>query len=326
MKRSSRRRRILVALGGLLLLLVALGVAALSMLSVPSDAQAAREDLTTALSALRSEDPAAAEESVASARSHVESAQDGLDGLGGDVWAALPFLGTPVEDARHLVQALDEATSVAEIGVDLYPSVAGKKATLFRDEQVDEETLHEVMEGAESAGDHLAAAREEIDAIRASTPVIGARIASYRDQAEAQVDPAADTFAAVQPVLDELPTLFGFEGRTNYLIAMLNPAELRYSGGAALTYAAMTWDAGRLDVGDGISPARRPPLPRSLPLAQGGGQQLPPRPQPDRQLHVRPVVVDLGGRAHPCLDAQLASASRRESSPSTWSRWAGCSV
>ena len=158
MKRSSRRRRILVALGGLLLLLVALGVAALSMLSVPSDAQAAREDLTTALSALRSEDPAAAEESVASARSHVESAQDGLDGLGGDVWAALPFLGTPVEDARHLVQALDEATSVAEIGVDLYPSVAGKKATLFRDEQVDEETLHEVMEGAESAGDHLAAA------------------------------------------------------------------------------------------------------------------------------------------------------------------------
>ena len=325
MKRSSRRRRILVALGGLLLLLVALGVAALSMLSVPSDAQAAREDLTTALSALRSEDPAAAEESVASARSHVESAQDGLDGLGGDVWAALPFLGTPVEDARHLVQALDEATSVAEIGVDLYPSVAGKKATLFRDEQVDEETLHEVMEGAESAGDHLAAAREEIDAIRASTPVIGARIASYRDQAEAQVDPAADTFAAVQPVLDELPTLFGFEGRTNYLIAMLNPAELRYSGGAALTYAEMTWDAGRLDVGDGISPARDPRIHGRFLWRKVVGNNFHRGRNRIANSTFAPSWSTSGAELIRAW-SRSGVASRRESSPSTWSRWADCSV
>ena len=45
----------------------------------------------------------------------------------------------------------------------------------------------------------------------------------------------------------------GFEGERSYLIAMLNPAELRYSGGAALAYAPMTWDEGKLDIGEAFS-------------------------------------------------------------------------
>lgn len=257
---GSRRRRVVGALAGVALLVVLLGVLAIPLLGVPGDAQAARSDLTRAMSALRSGDQAVAEESVASAREHVDEALDGAQGLGGDVWSWIPLLGTPVDDARHLVAALDEATSVAEIGVELYPSVAGKQATLFRDQQVDRDTLDEVIAGARESAEHLATADSELAEVEGSTPFVGDTITSNRDAAAEQVTPMAETLADLDPMWDQLPAALGFEGERSYLIAMLNPAELRYSGGATLSFAPMTWDQGALELGQSLSQADDPRL------------------------------------------------------------------
>ncbi|QBR93406.1 DUF4012 domain-containing protein [Nocardioides euryhalodurans] len=256
----SRRRRIIGALAGLFLLIVVLGVLALPFLGVPGEAEAAKEDLDTAVSALQSGDLRASRDAVADAREHVDAAQGDIQGLGGDVWSVIPFLGTPVADARHLVQALDDATAVAEIGVDLSPKVSGKQATLFRDDQVDEATLDEVLEGTRRIADHLRSAEAELDDVRGTSPVVGTTIAARRDEAAAQVTPMLDTYEGLEPTLDQLPAFLGFEGERSYLVAMLNPAELRYSGGAALAFSPLFFDEGSLELGESRTVANDPGL------------------------------------------------------------------
>ena len=250
---TRRRRAIILTLGGLVVVAATMAVLAIPLLGVPGSAQAAKTDLTAAKAALQAGDVASARTSVASARDHIDSAQEDLQGIGADVWSSIPLLGTPVTDARHLVQALDDVTAVAKIGADLYPSVAGKKATLFRDGRVRQKTLDRVLAGAREAGSHLTSADSELAQVRGTTPFLGDTIAARRDEAADQVTPLADGFSRFEPLLDQLPAFLGFEGERSYLIAMLNPAELRYSGGAALAYAPMTWDEGKLDIGEAFS-------------------------------------------------------------------------
>lgn len=251
--RPSRRRKLVLGAAGLFLLLAALGILAIPLLSVPADARSAEQDLSAALQEMQQGDVPAAREHVEQARKRIDDAQHSVQGVGGDVWSRIPLIGTPVADARHLVQALDDAAAVAKIGVELYPSVTGKRATLFRDQKIDRETLEKVIEGARVAGAHLLSADRALDAVRGTTPFIGDTIAAKRDQAAARVAPAAEAFTDLEPILDELPGFFGFDGARRYLIAMLNPAELRYSGGAALAFAPMSWDAGELEMGRAFS-------------------------------------------------------------------------
>jgi hypothetical protein len=247
---SRRRRTIVLGLWALVVLGAALVVLAIPLAKVPGDARAADRDLKTAKAALEAGDLESARASVASARDHIDSAQGGTEGIGGDVWSRIPVLGTPVADARHLVQALDDVAAVATIGVDLYPSMAGDRATLFRHGQVDRETLDTVLAKAREAGARLSSAESELTQVKGSSPIVGDTISARRDEAADQVIPLADGFTRLAPLLDELPAFLGFEGKRTYLIAMLNPAELRYSGGAALAFAPMSWDDGRLDLGE----------------------------------------------------------------------------
>lgn len=239
---------------------VALALLLFPLVRAPFEAKAAKDDLTGAKDALAAGDEARAQDLVSSARDHVDAAQGGIDGLAADVAAVVPVVGTSVDDGRHLVQALDDATSVAEIGVELYPSAAGDHATLFRNEQVDEATLDRVVAGAQSAARHLSSAEAELDEVEGSTPLVGGTIAAKRDEAAALVDPMAEALTGMTPLLDRLPTVLGFEGRRSYLLAMLNPAELRYSGGASLTFAPVSFDEGKVEFGDSVQTVSDPSL------------------------------------------------------------------
>lgn len=254
-----RRRRLPWALAGFVVVL-AVGLLTIPLLGVPADARAAKDELTAASSALQAGDLESARDHVASARERVDDARDGVHGLGADAWSRVGFVGTPVDDARHLVQALDDATAIAEIGVDLYPSVAGERATLFRDQKVDRNTLDEVVDAAYDIRDRLTSADEALSDVEGTTPFVGATIAEQRDAAAAELEPMMAAIDDVEPLLDELPAILGFEGEKNYLIAMLNPAELRYSGGAALSFAPMTWNQGHLELGESLNTLDDPRL------------------------------------------------------------------
>lgn len=245
----SRRRRLVWALSVLFLVLVAVVLLSIPLARAAMNAKAAKSDLTSAMTSLETGNLTAARTSVARARAHVNAAQHGAQSTPAKVWSKIPFVGTPVGDLRHLTRALADATSVAETGVQLYPSVAGQQATLFTSNRIDRGTLDQVIAGARKAGQALTSAQSELKQVRGSTPLIGGLISRQRDAAASQVDPVADGYTRMAPMLDVLPQFLGFDGKRSYLIAMLNPSELRYSGGAPLAFSDMSWDHGKLTMG-----------------------------------------------------------------------------
>ena len=169
-------------------------------------------------------------------------------------WSRIPILGTPVTDARHLVQALDDVTSRRRRSESTsIPRWRGRRRPCSATGASDKRPWTGVLAGAREAGAHLTSADSELTQVRGTTPFLGDTIAARRDEAADQLTPLVDGFTRFEPLLDQLPAFLGFEGERSYLIAMLNPAELRYSGGAALAYAPMTWDQGKLEIADTFS-------------------------------------------------------------------------
>ena len=260
-RRSPAKRRLVTpgrVILGLFLLVVALGLLAIPFLKAPGHAQGAKADLEAARTSFSTGDFASAEASVQSARRHADQVQGAMQGIGGDVWSLVPVLGRPISDVRHLGNALDDLTSVAEIAVDTWPQVNGDQATLLEDGQVDLATLERLTNQVGTASDKLATAESELTEVADTRMVSGPLLAEARDEALGLVSPLADGIDALSPVLDTLPGMLGSENERKYLIAMLNPSEQRYSGGAVLALSVLTTEDGRFDVSEAFDASESP--------------------------------------------------------------------
>ena len=107
------------------------------------------------------------------------------------MWRWVPVAGGAVKDARHLVAALDHATSIAEIGAGLYPEVM-QSDTLVQNATVDLDQLDRILEGVNEAGVHLQAASNDLDEVKGNTPIVGDSVLAARDSARGRVDPLLD--------------------------------------------------------------------------------------------------------------------------------------
>ncbi|KQV77736.1 hypothetical protein ASC64_02615 [Nocardioides sp. Root122] len=235
--------------GGLFLLLVLLGLLALPFRNAPAAAESAKADLEAAKAALTAKKFNRAKEHIDSARHHADEVQDAMQGIGGDVWSLIPIIGRPVADVRHMGNALDELTSVAEVGVETWPLVDGKKATLFEDGAVDVPTLTKVVGAVSSASTSLDTVQQELSEVHDSALGIGTKVADARDDAVVIVDPLASSARRFKPLSDALPKLFAADGEKTYLLALLNPSEQRFSGGAPLTFVPLNVTDGALTMG-----------------------------------------------------------------------------
>ena len=143
---------------------VALGV---SLARVPGAAEEARVQLEAAADALGAGDHDEAAASVERARNQVDTVQLGTEGPAGLLGQWLPVVGQSARDARHLGDALDAATRVAETGAELAPQVTGPGATFFEDKQVDLPTLQRLIQAAGDVDAEVDRAIESLDAVEA---------------------------------------------------------------------------------------------------------------------------------------------------------------
>src|SRR5262245_42607560 len=248
--RRPRRGRVIVLVVLFLLVLgVVLVVLARPLMAAKREADAAQSDLTAAKDALSKHQVAQARQYVAQARAHVDTAQQDANGVGGDVWSFVPVAGGAVRDARHLIDALDETTSVAELGVQVYPMVSGDSATLVQGQRIDLDTLQKVVDRTSAIGTHLDQAVGDLDQVHGSTPFVGDSVTQAKETAVGYLAPLQETYANTAPVLKSLPGLVGANGSRTYLLAMLNPAELRYSGGATLSFTTLRFHHGAATFG-----------------------------------------------------------------------------
>lgn len=259
-RRATPRRLIRPAtvLGGLLLLLVVLVLLAIPFLSAPGHAEKARAELTAAKDALGAGDTDAAVAAVERARSETDDLQGSVQGIGGDVWSRMPVAGGPVRDVRRLGNALDQLVAVAETGVRILPQVRGEDSTLVDDGNVDIDVLEDVIDDLRGVSTRLADAQAELADVADSRPVVGERLAEARDQAQGEVDPLADGLESIDPLLDHLPKILGRDASRQYLVALLNPAEMQNSGGTPLTFMTMNLDRGRLTLDEPVDGEEAP--------------------------------------------------------------------
>lgn len=239
-----------VPLGLLLGVLVLVGFVARAMLQVREHAGAAQQHLTKALDSVDEGRLGPAGTEVEQARAEVESAETAADSWPLDILGVVPGPGGAIDDARSLVTALGDTTSVAEGGLALYPLVTGPDASLIADGAVDLATLTEVVTLTQGIGENLTGAMAALDDVHGSTPIVGSTFADARDDARDRIEPMARSYAEAGPVLEAMPQLAGVDGTKHYLLAMLNPAELRYSGGATLSLAPLTLDQGVISLGE----------------------------------------------------------------------------
>lgn len=249
-RRRSRGTIAALVVLGLLVVGALLVVCALPFLGVRDDGNSARANLSAALDALRDGDLPAATARVEAARTDVTSAQAAATGFRADVLGFLPVSGGAVDDVRHLLVALDQSVAVAEAGIELYPQVLGEDAALIRDGAVDLTALAGVTETADVVAEYLATAHANLDQIGGGTPVVGSTIADARDTALEQVVSLESTLQGFRPLLDAMPSVLGADEPRSYLVAVLNPSELRPSGGATLSMGQMSIDQGLITFGD----------------------------------------------------------------------------
>lgn len=253
-RRPSKRAVIL----GLLAVVVLLGVLALPFLKAPGSAEAAKSDLMAAKDALSEGDTDTAIAKVESARKNTDEVQGAVQGIGGDVWSWVPLAGGPVRDVRRLGNALDELVSVAETGAELLPEMTGEDATLYDEGNIHLPTLARVTEQAEGASVRLDNARAELEEIADRRLIAGTMMADPRDEALDQVIPLADGAEALEPVLDTLPEVLGEGSKRRYILALLNPAEMLYSGGTPQSFSMIDFDNGKLTMSETMDISTNP--------------------------------------------------------------------
>ncbi len=162
---------LLLVVGG-----VALAVLSRPLLDAKREADAAQSDLKLAKTELSQQHLAQARLYIAEARTHVDAAHSDAHGLGADVWSVVPVAGGAVDDARHLVDALDETTSVAELGAETYPMVTGADSHLVNGQQVDLKVLQKVVDQTAQIGTHLDQAMADVNEVQGNTPIVGGAV------------------------------------------------------------------------------------------------------------------------------------------------------
>ena len=262
MKHRSRSRHVRVPVVGLVPTGVLLGVgcgvglvlAAFLITLVPlwmahHDATAAADDLQRADDALSSGRMGDAQDALASARGNVDGAQGHVNGMAADMWSHLPVLGPAVDDGRHLVAALDHATTAATIGVNLAAHATSPDSHLIEGSRVDLHVVKRLSTRIQRIAPHLAAAQAEIEQVRGDDPLVGGKIDSLKRSAETQLETARASYRQIRPLLDRLPAVLGAKEPRTYLLTIMNPAEQRYSGGATLQMATIRFDDGVITFG-----------------------------------------------------------------------------
>lgn len=244
-----RRHWLLLSLALLGVLVVALGLSAWQLRGAPADARQAQDELTHATSALGNGDAEVAWEHVHAAREHVDDVKGATHGPGGWLWSKAPLIGSGVSDARHLASAMDELTSALEVTEGLYPQVSGEESELLEKGSVHLGVLEEALGGLDEIGRHVREAEEHLNAVKGTNSYVGETTADARDTALAKVEPAVSTLDRLDPLLERLPEMLGGDGRKQYVVALMNQAEMKYSGGSTLTFSHFGLDSGDMKRG-----------------------------------------------------------------------------
>lgn len=247
-----RRRRWpwVVAVVAVLVLVLAGAVvwSALSARTIAAEATVAQDQVVAAKTALVGGDLPAARSAVAKAHAAVGTAAEAADVLPLRVAASLPWVSEPIADVHALVGAAGDLVQSSDELIDVYGAISSSGTTpIFKNGAVNLTILASLGPKVDRAVTELDTAIVSLNTVQGTFPGTG-RLAVARDSALAQAVPLRAQLDEIRPLLPLLPSALGAQGRRNYLLAILNPAELRASGGAPLSVAVLSFKNGKISM------------------------------------------------------------------------------
>jgi hypothetical protein len=251
---TSRRSPVrLLALVGLLAVLIGLPVVgawvALDVVDVGRSLVAARDGLEDAQRAIGDVDLDRAQDSLAFAERHLDTARSRTTTLRWALAANAPVVGAAIDVTRDVVEGASAVTEVVTIAVtDGERLVTDGLDLALVDGVVDLTPVREAQQlTAELPVERLQAARDEL-AVPASGWVPG----MLRDARAQTLESAEATLATVtraQALTSALPGFLGADGPRRYFVGMQTPAELRGTGGLIAYWGVLSLDDGAIGFG-----------------------------------------------------------------------------
>jgi len=248
-----RRRRVWpwVVIGLAVVGLLSVIVTGYAFATIALSARSAQGHLEAAKEALKNSSVTTARTEVAAAKADVNSASTATNLPPVRLLGLLPVVGTAVGDVDSLVSAASHTVDASESLVDAYALATGTEGTtkLLQGGSVNLAAIPPLAAAVSSARADLTQATSDLNNVHGT--VLGtSTLADARDQMAEVVDPLQQTLVTVESALPCVDDALGATSPKRYLLAVLNSAELRPSGGAPLSVALLTFDKGKLTVSE----------------------------------------------------------------------------
>ena len=210
-------------------------------------ADIAQKQLRLVEKSVKAGDIPAAKRHLLRAERAVDAAQEAAKAPQVRVAKWLPFTRGTVSDMDHLLTAADVIIDSSKDGLVLYGQLSGENSQVFADGQVDLGALRQGLQAFVDVRDALVKAQDELEAVEGSGP-LGDEALEKKATGLRQVRNLRRQIAPFAPVVDAIPEALGAQGTKRYLVAVMNPAEMRGSGGAPLSVAMVVLKDGKLSV------------------------------------------------------------------------------
>ena len=159
----------------------------------------------------------------------------------------LPYTRSTVTDLDHLLTAATVLVDSADDALVLYGSFSGNSSSLFQNGRVDLQALAPVRQSLLDMVAALDKAESELEQVNGDGPLGGKALEKKRSGLK-QIRALKARVGPYAPVIDALPAALGANGTKRYLVAIMNPAEMRGSGGAPLSMAMLVFKDGKLTI------------------------------------------------------------------------------
>jgi hypothetical protein len=214
---------------------------------VQERAAVAQGELQAFRDTLKAGDEKAAEAHLDAGQAALEEAKTAAQADQVRVAADLPYVGNTVADLDHLLVAADIMVGSGRDALVVYKKFSGDDSELFSEGKFSVPAIRD-------AQDSVAAITESMDLAEAELKQVTGR-GPKGDEALAKKKSALDQIASLraeigplEPVLQALPAAVGANGRVKYLVAIMNPAEMRASGGAPLSLMFVSFKNGKMTI------------------------------------------------------------------------------
>lgn len=254
--RPTRRPPWLLPVAGLLLVvLVVLGAwlwwLASGLLSaahtVQDRAAVAQGELEQFRDTLKAGDEVAARAHLQAGRKALGEAKDAAQESQVRMAANLPWVGSTVHDLDHLLAAADIMTRSGESALKVYENFSGEDSKLFHNGRFSIPAIREAQASVDKIQASMNRAQAQLEQVTGHGPK-GDQALAKKQSALRQIRSLRQEIVSLNPLLKAMPDAVGANGKKTYLVAIMNPAEMRASGGTPLGVAFVRFKDGKMSI------------------------------------------------------------------------------